>query len=235
MHSAECDKPALTRLLWLSKVGEPSDHADHQIVYEHDVIEICPSCNGATLEALRHDCFDFEAVYDQYEWYEFAPTDGERLRAIAAKCEQPLNPFCTCAAHTSLRQSAGALPRSSWDAIFESAQHRHVVTVTDGAKPKLTLAPELTELLRVRAELEKPVPPPAKPKAPAAEAVGFIFLAWPTLLGVTLYGWFRLVHVPWYLDAIVVFLAIPITFVVAGVILAAIKAMFSRKRRVNDN
>jgi hypothetical protein len=224
MHSAECDKPALTRLLWLHKVGEEPGHPDHNIGYDADVIDICPSCNGATLEALRHDCFDFEAVYDQYEWYEFEPADGERLRAVAARCEQPLNPFCNCAAHKSLRQSASALPRSSWDAIFEAAQHRHLVTVNDGAKPKLTL-------VRTGVELPKAS---EKPKGPDTEAVGFIFLAWPALLGIMLYGWFRLVHIPWFLDALVVLLAIPFTFVVAGVLLAAAKVTFSRKRRSTD-
>ncbi len=224
MHTPQCDKPGLTQLLWLTKVGEPPGDPNHNIGYDSDVIEICPACNGATLEALRHDCFDWEEVHDQYEWYEFAPEDGVRLRAIAATCDQPLNPFCDCAAHKSLRTSAQQLPRSSWDTIFEPAQHRHIVTVTDGAKPKLTL-------VRTGVELAKPpAPPPDQPKAPDTEAVGFIFLAWPAAFAAFLWLWFRFVKLPWIVDAIVAFLAIPATFVVAGMVLAGVKVLRSSKR-----
>ena len=72
------------------------------------------------------------------------------------------------------------------------------------------------------------VKPPEKPKAPDMEAVGFVILAWPALLGVTLYAWFRWVHVPWYFDALAVLIAMPVTFVVAGVVLAARKAFLKR-------
>jgi len=224
MHSVECAKPALTRLMWLHKSGEPPDHADHQITYDHDIVEICPSCNGATIEHLRHDCFDYEAVYDQYEWYELGPEDGARLRTLAARCDRPLEPFCNCATHKALRTSALALPSGSWDAIFEGSAHRHIITVSDGKKPAFTL-------VRTGVELPKPL---EKPKEPDTEAVGFIFLAWPALLAITLFGWFRLVHLPWFLDAIVVLVAIPATFVGAGVILAAGKVILNRKRRSSD-
>src|SRR5881394_2730404 len=157
MHSPECDKPALTRLMWLHKSGEPPEHPDHQIGYDHDVIDICASCNGATIERLRHDCFDYEAVYDQYEWYEISPEDGAKVRDVAVRCERPMDPFCNCATHKSLRTSALALPASRWDAIFETSAHRHIVTLSDGKKPSFAL---------VRSGVELPKPAPEKPKAP---------------------------------------------------------------------
>src|SRR5258705_9945402 len=113
MHAQGCEAKELVRLMWLHKSGEPPGDPGHQIGYDDDVLEICPSCNGATLEALRHDCFDFEAVWDQYEWYELSPEDGAKARAIASHCERPLDPSCDCDAHKSLRTSVRALPNSS--------------------------------------------------------------------------------------------------------------------------
>lgn len=89
MHAPACANTDLVRLMFLHKSGEPPGDPNHQIGYEHDVVEMCPSCNGATLEHLRHDCFDFEEVWDQYEWYDLSPDDGTRLREVASRCEQP--------------------------------------------------------------------------------------------------------------------------------------------------
>lgn len=223
MHAPGCEAKEQVRLMWLYKSGEPPGDPNHQIGYDHDLIEICPACSGATLESLRHDCFDYEDVWDQYEWYELSPDDGARMRAIAARCDRPLDPFCVCMTHASLRSSARALPSSSWDTIFEIAAHRHVVTISDGPKPAFAL---------VRTGVELPKPPlaePVKPK-PDAEAVGFVFLAWPALLALTLYAWFRFARVSWYLDVLVVLIAIPASFVVSGVLLAAAKVIFVQKR-----
>jgi hypothetical protein len=41
--------------------------------------------------------------------------------------------------------------------------------------------------------------------------------------------WFRLVHLPWFIDAPVVFVAIPMSFVVAGVVLA-LGSLVAKKR-----
>ena len=89
MHAPACANTDLVRLMFLHKSGEPPGDPNHQIGYEHDVVETYPSCNGATLEHLRHDCFDFEEVWDQYEWYDLSPDDGTRLREVASRCEQP--------------------------------------------------------------------------------------------------------------------------------------------------
>jgi hypothetical protein len=226
MHAPGCDKPALTQLFWLSKSGEPPGDPGHNIAYDSDTIEICPSCNGATLEALRHDCFDFEEVHDQYEWYEFEPEDGLRLRAIASGCGQPLNPVCSCAAHTSLRTSAQRLPRTSWDTIFEPSHHRHIVSITKGDRPALTLKQQAFE-----APAPAEPPAPDKPKTADTATVVFIFIAWPAAMALSIYVWNRWVSLPLIVDAFAFLLAVPATFVVTGILFAAAKVVFARERR----
>jgi len=213
MHAADCQTKELVRLLFLNKSGEPPGDPKHQIAYDHDVVEICPSCNGATLERLRHDCFDFEDVWDQYEWYELSPEDCVRLREVAARCSEPLNPFCTCEVHQSLRESMRALPTSSWDAVFESAAHRHTIRLSAVGKPRFTL-------VRSGVAAPPPMQETAKPKPVDTKGVLFIFLAWPAVYFAFVAAWFRLVHLPWFIDAPVLFVAIPVSFVVAGVVLS---------------
>jgi hypothetical protein len=214
MHSPGCATKELARLMFLHKSGEPPGDPKHQIGYEHDVVEICSACNGATLERLRHDCFDFEEVWDQYEWYELSPEDGTRLREVAARCAQPLNPFCTCAEHRSLCESARALPVSSWDAVFERATHRHTIRLSAVGTARFTLVQQ--------GVAPKPGDPKNQLNAKPVDikGVAFIFLAWPAVLLAFVVAWFRLVHLPWFIDAPIVFVAIPLSFLVAGVILA---------------
>ena len=138
MHADGCAKQELTQLMWLHKAGEPPEHENHNITYDHDILHICPVCNGATVERLRHDCFDFEEVYDQYEWYELKPEDGPLVRSVVARCDTPLNPFCNCATHKSLRESVRTLPVNAWDAVFD-AHHRHMVELKDGKRPAFKL------------------------------------------------------------------------------------------------
>jgi len=225
MHAAGCAKPPLEQVLWLNKVGEPPGHPGHNIGYDHDVVELCPACGGGTLEQLRHDCFDFESVYDQYEWYELTPEDGVRMRAIAARCGQPLNPFCVCAVHTSLKASALALPSSSWDVVYEWDAHRHVVTIDDGAKPGFRLV--------TRGEPKPKAPAPALAKTEVekldAPTALFVFVAWPLLYVGGLVAYFRAVDWPSIVDAIVVIAGALVSFVAAGMIVAAISVMLPRK------
>ena len=216
--------------MWLHKSGEPPGDPNHQIGYDHDVIDICPACDGATLEHLRHDCFDFEAVWDQYEWYEFSPDDGARLRSLASRCDRPLEPLCNCATHKSLRESLRALPSSSWDAVFESPAHRHLVTVSDGRRPVLSL---VSSGVAAAAPAGKSAASGAA-KPADARAVVLVIFAWPTLLVAALFSWFQWVNVPWWADALAVIAAVPVSFVVAGIVLAAANVLFSRKRRAND-
>jgi len=222
MHAPDCQTKELVRLLFLHKSGEPPDDPKHQIAYDHDVVEICPSCNGATLERLRHDCFDFEEVWDQYEWYELSPEDCVRLREVASRCGQPLNPFCTCEVHQSLRESMLALPTSSWSAVFESAAHRHTIRLSAVGKPRFTLVQ--------RGVAPKPVDTKSDPMAKPVDTKGvmFIFVAWPAVFFAFAAAWFRLVHLPWFIDAPVLFVAIPVSFVVAGVVLSLASVIAKR-------
>jgi len=228
MHAPDCSTKELVRLMFLHKSGEPPGDPKHQIGYDHDIVEICPSCHGATVERLRHDCFDFEEVWDQYEWYELSPEDGARLRVVAARCDQPLDPLCRCDVHESLRKSLIELPTSGWDAVFEGAAHRHIIRLTAVGKPRFTLmrqgvAPKPVDATKQTSQ--------SGAKPPDAEAVGFIFLAWPAVFFAFVVAWFRLTHLPWYVDAPVVFVAIPVSFLVAGVVLALGKVLLSKKGR----
>lgn len=164
MHAPGCEVKELTRLMMLHKVGEPPEHPDHNIGYDHVVIESCPACDGATVESLRHDCFDWESVYDQYEWYELSPADGAKLKTSAGRCQQPLNPFCGCSVHQSLRASARALPSSSWDVVFEWGAHRHVVTL-GGSDDAPTLTPAGSEMRAAPASTAASAVTPTPPSA----------------------------------------------------------------------
>lgn len=207
----------MVQLMWLAKSGEPPEHPDHNIAYDHDIIQICPACSGATLEKLRHDCFDFEEVYDQYEWYELAPDEGTKLRAIATRCEQPLNPFCNCATHKSLRQSASSLPASSWDAVYEQNAHRHLVTVSDGSKPAFTVLGRAVKFEPVQ-HTQPILQVNDKPVSP--RVLLFIAIGWPITYTAALVLWFRAMDVSLLLDALYVVGMLPVTFVVAGIVMA---------------
>ncbi len=66
------------------------------------------------MELRRHDCFDFEEVFDQDE---VCALDGESVAKVAdglAACPQPTSEACQCKVHQSLRSSCGSLPRHIW-------------------------------------------------------------------------------------------------------------------------
>ena len=223
MHATGCAKPGSVQLIWLNKVGEPPGHKDHNISYDHDLVEICPACNGATLVRLRHDCLDFESVYDQYEWYELSPDEGARLREFAARCKRPLDPFCTCAVHKSLKASALTLPSSNWDAVFESAAHRRMITIADGRKPAFKLVGAYV------APPQPVAPPPAPAKPLDIKTLLWVMVAWPLTFVASLVLYFRAVDWPFLVDAIVVIVALPMTIVVAGLVVAAIGVLLETK------
>jgi hypothetical protein len=137
MHCPNCNAADLPELIVLDRSGFPPGHEQHQIGYDHDVVYACTACGHATLEQWRHDCFDWEEVWDQYEWFVLAPEDANRLTEIVKRCEQPLVSNCICPVHKSLRQSVHALPRGSWDVGFEHASHYQRATVTDAKRPQL--------------------------------------------------------------------------------------------------
>jgi hypothetical protein len=235
MHAPGCNKPESVRLLMLNKVGEPPDHPQHNIGYDHDLVEICPACNAATLERLRHDCFDFEAVWDQHEWYELSPEDGARMREVAARCDRPLDPFCKCGVHASLKASALALPGSSWDAVFESAAHRHVITLVDGPEPAFSLVTR-----GAATPMASPATAPAvsKESAPGKphdlKTILFVCVVWPLVFIGSLVAWFRAVDWPLLVDALFVAVMLPVSFVLAGVLTATLGMAWDSRRKPND-
>jgi len=225
MHAPGCENKEQVRLLFLHKIGDPPGDPKHNIGYDHDLIEICPSCNGATLEKLRHDCFDFEEVWDQYEWYELSPEDGARLRAVAARCTQPLNPFCSCTVHKSLRSSAGNLPASSWSVVFEWSAHRHVISLTDGPKPAFHLVSSGVAAPKASVAEEAP----QAPKETDAKAVLFVVVAWPLTFAAALVLWFRALDLPWFVDALYTILMLPVSFIVSGTLVALASVLLGKR------
>lgn len=209
MHAPDCQTKELVRLLFLHKSGEPPGDPGHQISYDHDIVEICPSCNGATLEVLKHDCFDFEEVWDQYEWYELVPADGARLRELAARCGRPLDPFCRCPVHQSLRESARLLPTSGWNAVFEAGAHHHVATLTSGDRPRF--------------RVEERVATAAAPQAGARDRAVWVAIGLsPLVFAGLLVAYFRAANLSWPIDVLVTLAAIPASIVIAVAMVALV-------------
>jgi hypothetical protein len=231
MHTSECNKPESVRLLMLNKIGEPPGNPDHNITYEHDLVVICPACNGATLERLRHDCLDFEEMWDQYEWYELTPEDGARLRDITARCAKPLDPHCSCKIHRSLRAAVTALPVSTWDAVFEGDAHRHMITLVDGKHPSFSLQ---GRGYAVSNAAQAPATAGRAANTVDGQNIVFVFLLWPLLYVSALIGWFMTGDWPVLADTIIVVLAFPLTFILA-VMLAAVIDMLSGEQHKPEN
>ena len=55
---------------------------------------------------------------------------------------------------------------------------------------------------------------------PDTKGVLFIFIAWPPTFIAFAWLWLQFVPTPWWVDAIALFVAVPVTFVVAGAGLA---------------
>src|SRR5439155_9112196 len=189
--------------------GEPPEHPDHMIGYDHDLVEICPTCNGATLERLRHDCFDYEDVWDQYEWYELTPADGTRLRTLAAICPRPLDHNCTCTLHTSLRSSAKTLPIKSWDYGFERGAHRHLVKLTSGGTPGF-------HLVSSDVSAASPLPVARNETWEVVTTVALFLISYVGLLVM----YYRATSHAWLLNAVVTVGLLPVTLLGAAMIVA---------------
>ena len=109
-----CRSTRLRPLVVLAKEGFPPGDPSHNIVYSHDAIFGCDDCHHGYVELRRHDCFDFEEVFDQDE---VCALDGESVAKVAdglAACPQPTSEACQCKVHQSLRSSCGSLPRHIW-------------------------------------------------------------------------------------------------------------------------
>jgi hypothetical protein len=206
--------------MWLTKSGEPPGHPEHNIGYDHDVVDICPECSGATLERLKHDCFDFEDVWDQYEWYELDAADGPAIREVAAQCPDPLNPFCRCQTHKSLALSMRHLPASGWSTVFDDAGHRHRVSIVRGASPRFEHIGPLTWSADTAA---------AQVKAMQPSSLRALFIVCPIVLAISLVVWFRNVHVSWPFDVLVTLIELPATFFVAVILVALARVIAGKE------
>lgn len=129
-----CGGGPLTPIMLVDEHGIPPGEDGHNIVYGHTTIGLCPHCGSLQIERLDHDCFDYEAVWDQFEWYVLDRAALAVLRTLLSDCRNPLNPACQCTAHQLLRAECGALPSSGWASVLEAEDHVHRIRihVTEG-------------------------------------------------------------------------------------------------------
>ena len=110
-----CRSTKLRPLIVLAKDGFPPGDSQHVITYSHDAIFGCDVCHHGYVELRRHDCFDFEEVFDQDQ---VCALDGDSIAKVAdclPRCPNPLLETCDCKVHQSLRSSWSWLPRHVWD------------------------------------------------------------------------------------------------------------------------
>jgi hypothetical protein len=98
-----CRGDSIRLLILLAREGYPPDDPRHNIGYTHDAIFFCESCAHGFAEERRHDCFDFEDVWDQDELFPISPEKIAALRARLPDCPDPASETCACALHKSLR------------------------------------------------------------------------------------------------------------------------------------
>ena len=110
-----CRSARLRPLIVLAMDGFPPQDSRHNIGYSHDAIFGCEECHHGYVELRRHDCFDFEELYDQDH---VCALDGDSVANLVKclpGCPQPLAETCKCKVHESLRSSFGWLPSKVWD------------------------------------------------------------------------------------------------------------------------
>lgn len=125
----QCKKGLNEPLLLIDQTGFPPGNPQHNIGYGHTVVSACNHCSGGILEVRRHDCFDFEDVWDQYEWFLISPGDMAVLQKHLTACPTPLQSSCTCPLHRGARSSTGTLPRVWWETSLEGARHVHRLSI----------------------------------------------------------------------------------------------------------
>ncbi|MGD2135504.1 MAG: hypothetical protein PVF27_05055 [Gemmatimonadales bacterium] len=108
--------------------GWPPDHPEHHIGYEHRLMARCPACGSVQLEVYDHDCFDYEAVFDQYEWF-VIESGSDQLVAYLAPCPAPLDRTCDCPRHRTMRHATSNLQRRPWRTALEHEAHVQPVEV----------------------------------------------------------------------------------------------------------
>jgi hypothetical protein len=116
-----CASESIQPLVLLSRAGVAPGRPEHNIAYSHAVIVGCDACGGGFIEVHEHDCFDFEEVFDQSEWFAIDRKSEKRLQTKLSICPQPLGESCTCPLHESLQ--ATPLPARGWTHGFEAEAH----------------------------------------------------------------------------------------------------------------
>jgi len=129
-----CQSPRLRPLILLAREGIPPGEPGHNIVYSHDAIFGCDDCHAGYTEVRRHDCFDFEEIYDQDDHH---PLDAEsigQLLGCLPNCPTPLSEKCDCKVHQSLRSTWHSLP-NNWDNV-KSELPRPILRMADADQKK---------------------------------------------------------------------------------------------------
>jgi hypothetical protein len=130
MAFCSCSSPSPTQLIAVYEDGFPPGDERHQICYGSIGVTLCSQCGAAQIERLDHDCFDYEEVYDQYQWYRLEETKA--LREFVSGCTKPEDPQCKCNVHVQLREQCSRLPRPSWSFGLEHQNHVFKVSFEKG-------------------------------------------------------------------------------------------------------
>lgn len=127
-----CGGAEMRPLLLLHRTGFPSGHPQHNFTYEHIVIARCQYCGAKQIEIFGHDCFSYDEVWDQSEWYALDAADGARAEELISECPSPLSAECACVAHQQLRDICLALPVKGWSSPLEAEGHVHSISLKIG-------------------------------------------------------------------------------------------------------
>ena len=122
-----CGSQKLSAVAVIDQDGIPPGKKGHNIGYSHVILAHCQKCDCGLVERLDHDCFDWEKVFDQYEWYLLDESDFKMLMESLRSCPDPMSSQCLCDIHRSLRTSLNSLPMNPWGWSLESTRHVHKV------------------------------------------------------------------------------------------------------------
>lgn len=120
-----CGLAPVAAVALVDQHGIPPAEDGHNIVYGHTCIGLCPHCGSLQVERLDHDCFDFESVWDQFEWYLLDREALPAIRQLLSRCPDPLDPGCDCAIHQHLHDECDRLPSAGWTSALEAERHVH--------------------------------------------------------------------------------------------------------------
>lgn len=125
-----CGQAPVETVALVDQHGIPPAEDGHNIIYGHTRIGLCPRCGSLQVERLDHDCFDFESVWDQFEWYLLDREALPAIRQFLSRCPNPLDPACDCATHQQLQTECSRLPSSSWASALEAERHVHRIRIS---------------------------------------------------------------------------------------------------------